>query len=96
MHPKVGSKQPVSLLILDVNMPIMHGLETSQKVKELYDAHNKCTETILTRPLIVLWSQNDMRTIQQFITEDEQADMYWQKPLTKNELLSLIEKMNLN
>ena len=86
----------MSLVILDVNMPIMHGLEASQKVKELYDAHNKRNETKIARPAIVIWSQHDLMSMKQFITDDEQADMYWQKPLKKNDLVSLIEQMNLN
>ena len=64
VDPDVGSEKPVSLLILDVNMPIMHGLQASQKVKELYDAYNTCNETKLVRPVIVLCSQHNLTTIQ--------------------------------
>ena len=39
--PKSGSEQPVSLLILDINMPIMDGFETSTRVKTLFNEYNK-------------------------------------------------------
>ena len=71
VSPDVVSEQPVSLLILDLNMPIMHGLEASQKVKELYDSHNKRSETKLARPIIVLCSQHNLMTFYYFITEEE-------------------------
>ena len=32
--------QPVSLLLLDINMPILHGLETLKLVKEMFERHN--------------------------------------------------------
>lgn len=35
------NKQPVSLVILDINMPIMDGMETAKRIKQLYDEYNE-------------------------------------------------------
>ena len=32
--------QPIRLLILDINMPIMDGFETLRRVKQLFEHHN--------------------------------------------------------
>ena len=33
-------KQPVAVLLLDINMPLVDGFETSKRVKELFDEYN--------------------------------------------------------
>ena len=33
--------QPVSLVLLDINMPIMHGLECSEKINKIYKQENE-------------------------------------------------------
>ena len=35
------TKQPISLIILDINMPIMDGMQTAKRVKQLYDEYNE-------------------------------------------------------
>ena len=46
--------QPVALVLLDINMPIMDGLETLKKIKEQYKAFD---ESILMRPMVCYLSQ---------------------------------------
>ena len=42
MDPEVDDEiQPVSLLLLDINMPIMHGLECSEKINQMYKEQNQ-------------------------------------------------------
>ena len=33
-------RQPISLLLLDINMPILNGLETLVKVKSIFEEYN--------------------------------------------------------
>ena len=40
-RPNVTSIQPVALLLLDINMPIMTGIETLTAVKEKFQIFNK-------------------------------------------------------
>ena len=34
------TKQPVSLVILDINMPILDGIQTSKRIKQMYNELN--------------------------------------------------------
>ena len=91
-----GVIQPVSLLILDVNMPILNGLQVLMQVKEKFDSLESellnsrkmisITETPLpqvkvVRPLIAYLSQNDYHTIKMFCKPEEQPDIFLSKPL---------------
>lgn len=56
--------QPVSLLLLDINMPILDGFETLKQVKQLITVFNDKNETSMSspctrvlRPLICYYTQ---------------------------------------
>ena len=52
--------QPISLLLLDINMPVLNGYETLTKVKELYSKVNEIDPSHkFLRPLICYLSQTD-------------------------------------
>ena len=84
--------QPVLLVILDINMPIMDGLEAAKLLKEKYEDFNKRVAEVndlvipkegrrlFVRPMIVHLTQFD-NYFQQFIKEEEKADIYLQKPI---------------
>ena len=43
--------QPVTLLLMDINMPIKNGLEATREVKELFDLNNEPQ----AKPLLPSW-----------------------------------------
>ena len=81
--------QPVALLILDVNLPVITGLEVCSKVKEIYtrkqkELNEKSTDPIqLHRPLIIFYSSLDYNGIEKFCFDHEKADLFVQKPFTQ-------------
>ena len=79
--------QPVSLLILDINMPIITGLQAAAKIKELYEnvGRDKGGSKII-RPLIVFLSQLDYGRMLAFTYENEQADIFFPKPISMDKL----------
>ena len=50
--------QPVSLLLLDINMPIVNGMQTAEQIRKLYGEAqaNTVDNANLVRPLIVFLS----------------------------------------
>ena len=64
--------QPVSLLLLDINMPILTGIEVMQKVEAMFQKmnaeyqndvlHGGNTKVVL-RPMICYYSQHDRYTM---------------------------------
>ena len=80
--------QPVSLLLLDVNMPILHGLDTLPLVKQKFqDANHRLP---VLRPVICYLTQFDGE-FKQFIREEEEAECYLEKPLSTIELVNLLK-----
>ena len=51
--------QPISLLMLDINMPIMTGMEVCKAVKQFYSKHNATADVDkkVLRPVICYLSQ---------------------------------------
>ena len=76
--------QPVKLLLLDINMPIMNGFDTLIGVQTLYNKHNarlnnlttsplinsegNSQHTFIVRPLIVFFSQFERAQFVQFFS----------------------------
>ena len=86
--------QPVSLLLLDINMPVLNGYETLKKVKQLFKDFNESSgpnEPLVLRPMICYLSSTENEVMKQFLSEDEQAEIYLEKPLPKSDLAALIK-----
>ena len=94
------NKQPVSLIILDINMPIMDGMETAKRIKQLYDEYNEMLAKAshckhgLVRPFLCHLTQFD-KTFKTFIKPEETGDLFLNKPLPHSELVSLLRLLNL-
>lgn len=95
----LGSRtlQPVTLLLLDINMPIIHGIEALRLIKEKFNTYNyrfnrsqnqliDGPQLRILRPMICYFSQHERSPMDNFIGEDEQAELYLQKPLSVKEL----------
>ena len=87
--------QPIALLFLDINMPLVDGFETSARVKQLFELHNQENEIKLLRPMICFLSHLDPENMTHFITEQEKPEIYFEKPVSKDELASLATLINL-
>ena len=70
--------QPISLLLLDINMPVLNGLQTLPLVKKRFADLNETMK--VQRPLICYLTQFE-ESFQQLVTENEKADLFLQKPL---------------
>ena len=98
--------QPVLLCILDINMPILDGLQAAKQLKERYEDFNKKIveannlvipkegSSLFVRPMIVHLTQFD-DSFQQLIKEEEKADIYLQKPIAQKELVALLRLIKL-
>ena len=91
-------RQPVSILLLDINMPVLNGYETLIQVKSLFDKMNEMNPSILfMRPMICYLSQMaDQQTMYQFLKEEEMPEIYLEKPLLTKDLSSLIRLADMN
>ena len=49
----------------------------------------------MLRPFICYLSQFEFATMSRFITEEEQADCYFEKPLPSKDLISLLRLLNV-
>ena len=79
-------KCDVALLILDVNMPVLSGNEAMAQIKELFDQNSS-----FLRPVSCYLSATSEKVMGQFLTEHEQVDLYFQKPLLSQDLQNLIK-----
>ena len=97
--------QPVSLLLLDINMPLLDGFETLKAVKGLFDQlnerlrkeqqHEEKADIFVLRPTICFFSQFTRDKFIHFFTEDEQPEFYLEKPLALKELASLLKLISI-
>ena len=87
--------QPVSLLLLDINMPIMHGLECSKKVKQMYIEANQerlqKNQPPLISPLTCFMTQTPFEVLKTLIKDDEMTDLYFEKPMNPQEMQNLLK-----
>ena len=66
--------QPVSLLLLDINMPILNGYDTLKKVKQLFKDFNDKRDPaspLVLRPMICYLSSSEQEVMRQFLTKEE-------------------------
>ena len=94
--------QPVTLLLLDVNMPILTGMEAMKMIRDKYKQINEkyraihdTDRKVVIEPLMCYYSQCSRDMIDTFTTEDEKADLFLQKPLPIKELVSLLRIINV-
>ena len=89
---------PVSLLLLDINMPIVDGLECAKSIMELYKEKNLQDngngKTVL-RPFLIFMTQTPFSIMKNFIQQDEQSDIYLEKPIQFQDLASLLKIFNV-
>ena len=93
--------QPVSLLILDINMPILNGFETKKAIEELFVKFNarlnsEHPEITVLRPLVCYLSQFDQKSFYTNFGATSKAECYIEKPLPFKELVSLLRLLNLH
>ena len=86
----------MALLLLDINMPVMGGHETLIEVKKMFKEFNQSNRAKkLLRPMICYLSQADFKVMNQFMTAEEEAEIYLEKPLPVVDLKSLMKLNNL-
>ena len=78
------TKYKPDLLILDINIPLLNGLELTKKIRK-FDNNTK---------IILLTARDDKETLIQAIGLD--VLMYLEKPLTRNSLKSMFDKIELS
>ena len=81
-----GKRQIACLLILELNMTSSIGNEILSQIKSLFKARPH-----FLRPLACYLSQTEESVISQFLTEDELAELYFEKPMSLQDLGTLIK-----
>ena len=79
-------KQIACLLILEINMTGSVGNEVLKQIKSLFEPIPH-----LVRPLTCYLSSTKESVMSQFITEDELAELYFEKPIAVEDLTTLIK-----
>ncbi len=79
------NKRPPDLILMDINMPIMNGIEACLKLKQRADTRNI--------PIIMLSALASNTEIQQGLAAG--ADAYLSKPFQEAELLNIIELITI-
>ena len=96
--------QPVKLMILDINMPHMDGLQTVKETRALYKEINErvCLangldpiyDQILYRPMLIYMSKHE-ENIQLFMEDQERADLFVNKPIERDDILSILRILKI-
>lgn len=85
-------------------MPILNGLETFRAIKEKFNQINRnqddraethSTQNEVVRPMICYLSQFDRNVMNEFMTKDEEADCYLEKPMVFNDIVALLRLLYL-
>ena len=90
-------------------MPLLTGMEALKRIKQKYieinqkiinqatrsDSSHSSQNFVVLKPLICYYSQYDRSVMQNFLTTDEEADCFLEKPLPIKELISLLRLINV-
>ena len=91
-------QDPIGLIILDFNMPVMNGIEVVQEVKIIYEEFNKeCRKTgeaELKLPTIAFFTGQQDEAFKSYCTK-KGVDIFLQKPVSNQELFSLLCELEL-
>ena len=94
------SLQPIRLVLIDFNMPIMSGFEAITAIKKKFEEFNeeraRKDQIKVYRPFFCMFSQGSINTIQQFMYDEEQPECYLEKPVQKKELEALLKLLNIS
>lgn len=80
-------KNDYSLVLMDIQMPIMDGIEAAKMIREFENNHQKPK----TRIIAVTAHSKDLEEKRMF---DAGIDDYLQKPFTPSELLTIVKKLS--
>jgi len=83
IHKAMGDGQPFQIILLDMRMPGMNGLEVAQRIR---------SEHLPTEPLILMLSSDDFRP-QAARLHELGLDAYLVKPITRKELFEAIYRV---
>ncbi len=78
--------QDVAIVILDINLPVMPGNEVIVQLKVFFDTNN-----IDARPVTCYLSHTREEVMKQFLIEEEQVELYFQKPMLAEEIEALVK-----
>ena len=94
--------QPLTLLLLDINMPIMTGFDIVPLIKKRFrDVNTKRSTlyhegklrkepTLILRPTICYLSQYEQSVMKCYIQDEEKAECFIEKPLHPSDLKALL------
>ncbi|CAD8128694.1 unnamed protein product [Paramecium sonneborni] len=85
-----AQKQQFDLIFMDINMPIMNGIEAIQQIRKMDDINSN----FLKRSIICILS-GGKDDFDQKLTKKIGADMHLEKPLQIDDLTFLLEKYQL-
>ena len=77
---------------MDINMPILNGLDTMRLLKKKFGQYDEST---FIRPVLCYLTQMGRSDMACFISKEEQADCYLEKPLPYNELFGLLRLLKI-
>jgi len=82
---EMARRIPVDLILLDINMPIMDGIETLMHLKE-----EEATKNV---PAIILTSEDLSKSAERALTKDLGAIDYMQKGIPTDEMIKHIKEV---
>ena len=88
----VKKRQPIALILLDINMPILNGFETMATLNERFGLEDYSD---IVRPVICYLTQIDGQGLKPFLAPNEVADYVLQKPMPALELVGLLKLLSI-